>query len=293
MPTPTTSPVTGGTAFRIRKDDYIVVQILNPGAALTFMATARIRYDDGTVDRLTIPSSAVGAASGQSFFITNKRVDKNGWVTNFGAAVIGGGPAGGCWATAWIVEGEEVSAINVRHTLCEGPLGVGSNLVLGMKVRREFDWTYIFQGTIASDATVGTHVCTATFSFSGAANSANEALICGGQIILTGAAGLAVSANVQDDSGNTLYSLLTQTTAGTWNFPNAVAASGTVGGAAAGGRYFISGAMSLVLTATTSTVSSTQTFGLQLRLRAARPPSVTLNDTVGTSVNTTNTSKVI
>jgi hypothetical protein len=290
LPGATLSPITGGRAFRIRKGDFIG-SICIPMRTITYRTFARVIYDDGRPDLLQCPNTTA-TAGGTQVSVSNKRAELDGWVISVFVWLNGSTPAGGAWCEMFILEGDVIDQANVREMLAEGFVGGGQQLVLGVKMPKDFAHTYIFQGTVASDATVGTHVSTCSFTFPGAGGISSEAQLVCGQIVLAGAAGLAINAILQDDSGNNLYTLRNETTAGTWNFPYSAAAAGGVGSSGAGPVY-ISGAMTLVLTATTSTVSQTQTFSLQVRLKSTVLPTVTLADNVGTPVITNNTAKVI
>lgn len=152
--------------------------------------------------------------------------------------------------------------------------------------------TYVFQGTIAEDATAGTHVCSLTVQPFGG----NEMMLLYGSII-EGSTTTAQVAVVQVTDGTNVlaqYRFLTDTAASIeHDFPVATIPAANTNNGVTGSMIMmpISGAMNLVLKVTTAAVSVTQTFAVVCRIRGGKPVSV-LNDTIGTSTNTVNTDTV-
>jgi len=159
--------------------------------------------------------------------------------------------------------------------------------------------TYVFRGSIAEDATGGTHVCSATFI----PGIGSEMLIQYGRIqvgntattqtvlgsITDSLVTVAEVVNPQGIGGTTASLVYTFPQAGDQTVAALVADVDFVGPAA---NWFVSGLMSFVLQVTTAAVSVTQTFGLVARIKGPALPTVVLLDTVGTSVNTTSTNRV-
>lgn len=147
--------------------------------------------------------------------------------------------------------------------------------------------TYVFQGTIAEDATAGTHVCTLTIT----PGVGNEMQVLYGEI-LDGNTATSQSIIVSiDDGTNEVFRYISDssTTAQQrfcfpWN-PTAASARGSTD------KALVSGAMRLILQVQTAAVSVTQTFAVVCRIHGAKPTAV-LADTVGTPVLTTNTDAV-
>ena len=157
--------------------------------------------------------------------------------------------------------------------------------------------TFVFQGSIAEDATAGTHVVTATFS----PGVGNEFEVLYGHIIV-GATATAQTAVVEIDDGTNLLCRVvngenaSDTVSGAvYTFPSnplaAIVATTTFENVPAKAGWFVSGAMRVVLKVTTTAVSVTQTFAFVARVKGALP-TVTINDTVGVFTPTANTNRV-
>lgn len=151
--------------------------------------------------------------------------------------------------------------------------------------------TWAFQGTVAEDATAGTHICTLTVT----PGAGNEMSVTFWQITDGNTAtAQTLLASVDDGtnelarlSGNTSHTVANQTLAG----PSFTSETGTTNTPSAAPVVVVSGTMRLKLSVTTTAVSVTQTFALVCRLRGGLP-TATLLDTIGTSVNTINTNQV-
>jgi len=148
---------------------------------------------------------------------------------------------------------------------------------------------WVFQGTVAEDATAGTHVCTLAVT----PGTGNEFEVLYGQITGGNTATAQTMAVAIDDGANELAKLLSiQDTAASIRraFPVISAPSANTNNTAIlVSPIRLSGAMRLVLSETTTAVSVTQTFAVTVRFRGA-PPTFSLADTVGTPTLTTNTS---
>jgi hypothetical protein len=148
--------------------------------------------------------------------------------------------------------------------------------------------TWVFQGTVAEDATAGTHVCTLTVS-PGAGNEM-EVLYCR---ILAGA-GAANLTNIKINDGTNVLSQLivnnlSLASGEQVNWPTTVNTTQSSYNSYA--KACVSGTMNFVLSVSTATVSLVHTFAVVCRIKGAKP-TATLNDTIGTSTNTVNTNQV-
>ncbi len=157
--------------------------------------------------------------------------------------------------------------------------------------------TWVFQGTVAEDATAGTHVCSLTVT----PGAGNEMQVLYGSIIVGATATPQTATAVIDDGTNRLMDFFNPvhasaaTSGAVYPFPqtvgNSVATNATASNSATGTGPIVSGTMRLVLTVSTTAVSVTQTFAVVCRIYGV-PPTATLADTVGTPTLTTNTNQV-
>lgn len=294
--TPVSVPVTGGTAYRIRSGQSvgILASVLATGGTLE--GTFIVECDDGTWDQILIPPislSSIGDATGIS-----KAVGKNGWITAGFINATNADVQGSVYALAYIFDGVNNSAAAGRMMILAGYVEQ-QFLSLGQFQRQDFWATYVFQGTVAEDATAGTHVCKLTL-----VPGAGNALMVLGATIAVGATATAQTAfaDVQDGSGNVLQYLLdpngqSGTVSGlVYAIPNSLSNASELVAANGGAQTYVptivSGTMQLVLQVNTAAVSVTQTFSVVCRLKGTDLPTATLADTVGSPVLTVNTNQL-
>lgn len=151
--------------------------------------------------------------------------------------------------------------------------------------------TYVFQGTIAEDATAGTHICTATIT----PGQGTEFQVLYGMII-GGNTATAQVATVRVTDGTNIIAEWknTTTTSASVHMSFPVGIADAVGGnlvTSGQPSFIVSGTMQLILQVSTAAVSVTQSFSVACRIHGAKP-TVVLNDTIGTSTNTVNTDAV-
>lgn len=293
MPIVGSGPELPGPAYRVRTGDIVVINfavnlVATNNTAVTVSVKGRMIDDSGNDQEVAFvaPSKTFsGASSGISIgTITSLPMPSSGWLVSLTAqGPPGNGPPNSIWATGYL--GTSSDGVNTYQMLFHGPVvGVENEASLGCFVpcTPELWPTFTVQGTVAEDATVGTHVCTLTVSPGGGGTM--DFLY--GQIIAQGAAGQSFKAYITDGT-NVLTTLFSSSTAGTFDIPGAIAAAA---GASAGAIFRLSGAMQLVLYAATSTVSDTQTFAAVFRVRpGGYVPSVTFADNTGTPTITINT----
>ena len=151
--------------------------------------------------------------------------------------------------------------------------------------------TWVFQGTVAEDATAGTHVCTLTVT----PGAGNEMLLEYGKITNGNTATQQIMSVTINDGANALATILNRSDTGALierSFPTLTNTTSNANQEATGDYHFpISGTMALVLKVSTAAVSVTQTFAVVCRIYG-NLPTATLNDTIGTSTNTINTNEV-
>lgn len=151
--------------------------------------------------------------------------------------------------------------------------------------------TWVFQGTVAEDATAGTHVSSLTVT----PGAGNELLIVSARFVAgAGAANLVTC--IIDDGTNILQRMSNGTSLASGNELNwpsnrvdVPAANDTSTMRNAG--YPLSGTMRFQISVSTATVSLTHTFAVVCRIKGA-VPTATLADTVGTPTLTINTNAV-
>jgi len=290
----------GAPAYRIRKGQWILLDIGALKSGGTIGGVFFVDYDDGTSDRIDVAPVSISLGENDALSLPNGKATKDGWVTAGYVISTASAIVGAVYVQAYIMEGSgNVDVNSIRQKICEGY--TSEEIDLGQFDRLDYRATYVFQGTVAEDATAGTHVCTATIT-PGAGNSLE---VVAGQITV-GATATAQGAFVKvDDGTNTLYHLLngeesTATVSGlVAHFPTtsesnigetALAASSFLH--AVPNRGFVSGSMRLILTVTTAAVSVTQTFAVVCRVRGLGLPTATLADSVGAPTLTTNTNTV-
>lgn len=287
MPVP---PIWPAPAYRFNVGDTLSLVLETPLSASNSPAQAsagvvvfvRMLYDDGTPDefQLTVAAPAQGATT----TLFDRNFSQSGVIVDMYITQTGTNPDDSVYAILHI-QNAVSQQVNVRRTkIFSGYLGSGCE-TLGFFEPQSFRTTWVFQGTVAEDATVGTHVCTLTVS----PGVGNAMELMYAEIVATGAAGLVQRAYITDGT-NEITELFNATTAGTYAVPSAIAAAG---GTSAGARIIISGSQQLVLKATTSTVSDTQTFSVAARLKKPLAlPTATLADNTGTPTLTVNTNGI-
>ena len=148
--------------------------------------------------------------------------------------------------------------------------------------------TWVFQGTVAEDATVGTHVVSLTVT----PGAGQEIWLMYAKF--TEGAGTGTLTVQIDDGTNIIATLASQslTTGQFMDFPytGAIAAQTPLNVSSIG--ILISGTMRFLMSNSTATVSLTHTFAVAFRLKTSALPTATLADSVGTPTLTTNTNKV-
>lgn len=275
----------GGIAYRIFQGNSLsaTIHALVPSASgYQVQGRATLQYDDGTLDYLYFPLTTVGGSgylAGATTIASTQAAQKTGWVVNLWIGYQGTAPPqSSVHGTVYIAQGGQ----NL-DTIAEGFIGFDQHIMLGVQ-NDVGNWAcWAFYGNVASDATVGTHVSTLTI----VPGTGYEMELVSGFILASGSAGLVQNAKITDASGNVLSYLLQATTAGNYTFPQAY--SNQQQGSAP--PYRISGAMQLILTSTTSTVSQTQYFGVICRIRRGIPVA-TLADNTGTPTLTVTTNVV-
>lgn len=283
-------PIPAGTAFRIKTGSIIAVitnSLFPTSAGFIFGGVATVQYDDGTIDYLRFPDTAIG---GGQVILSTAPVTQNGWVVNVAPALTLSPylpPQNSIHVQVVIASSPITGQGNAQvGVIASGWHGTQQALILGNYTDDDRWACWVFQGTVASDATVGTHTCSLTVT--GLAGSEMEVLY--GSIALNGV--LSLNAEIDITDGTNVL----------WRQNASAAASYMIGAPGKGdGGYFtfplpqppvrVAGTMSIILTAQTSTVSQTQTFTLVCRIRRSLPTAV-LADSTGTPVLTTNTSKV-
>lgn len=162
----------------------------------------------------------------------------------------------------------------------------------------EPDATYLFRGTVAEDATAGTHVASVTFTLgagdvleieTGRVTVGNTATSQVAEVLFTDGVGTLSWILNPDAIGGTAANLVYIFPQGTQQLPATLAAD--VDFLLTGVRLRIYGPMTVVMRVTTTAVSVTQAFVLVGRVKG-RAPVVTIGDTVGLPVNTIATNLV-
>jgi hypothetical protein len=159
----------------------------------------------------------------------------------------------------------------------------------GAPTRDYTDLTWVFQGTVAEDATAGTHNVSLTIT----PGTGNELELIYGSLGVGAGAGQTVDIFI-DDGTNLLTEFVRAFAAASGDFlsfPSQAATNAAKQPLGGGGKYIVSGTMRLKILIVTATISLTDTFAVVCRVKGA-VPTATLADTVGTPVVTTNTNKV-
>lgn len=295
------APVTGGVAFRIHQGDFVALVIACLQTGFSVQGTVRVVYDDGSLEEFTISPDSLTVGQ-TNVAAANKRAARNGWVVAVSVTQIGGSPSpGAIYAQVCILIGDaqDVQAVNLRSIVAQGYVSGFQALQLGVFHPMSFSATWMFVGSVAEDATGGTH--TTSLSISPGAGQELE-LVAGS--IQVGNTATAQTPNVQvlDDGANFLYPVYNEnnvsfTTAnlihGFTEVSQTAAIQATGIGNLTPGRVIVSGAAVIKLSVTTAAVSVTHTYAFVCRLRGSALPTATLADTVGTPVLTTTTNKVI
>jgi len=151
--------------------------------------------------------------------------------------------------------------------------------------------TWVFQGSVAEDATAGTHVCTLTVT----PGAGNEMQVLYGRILEGNTATAQLPIARITDGTNLLADFINGIVDTSANigrsFPSLVAPANNANqfvGTVMQSNLMVSGTQVLLLQVSTAAVSVTQTFAVVARIKGEKPTAV-LNDTIGTSTNTVNT----
>lgn len=288
--------VSGGTAFRIRAGEYVGFVILALISGLTFGMLARVIYDDGTWDILQIPQTAIALEGNTSATCGPYRAQKDGSIVAITLQGPGNAaaPPGSVYVQAFICSDESATPANIVEMLAQGYVGPNESIQLGQFIPIDFRATWVFQGTIAEDATAGTHLCTLTV----AAGTGSAFFLQYGMIIPGNTATSQTMSVAVDDGTNLLawlYPPIAVTVANqdaTFPSTSVISATNTALASPDAIPWIVSGSMRLILKVSTAAVSVTQTFSLVCRVRG-QPPEGTLADSVGTPTLTTNTDAVL
>lgn len=158
--------------------------------------------------------------------------------------------------------------------------------------------TWVVQGTVAEDATGGTHVSTLTIT----PGASNEMWVIDGRIVVGNTATAQTATAEVDDGSNVIYDIFNASDVSDTR-ANQVFNLGWAAGGAINTNietifqqehpipFFVSGTMRLILRVSTAAVSVTQTFSIACRIRGGAP-TVAFADSVGTPTITTNTEQV-
>jgi hypothetical protein len=291
-------PISGGTAFRINKGDTFALLYGNLGTTATGVAgQIRVEYDNGKRDEFYLQAAAAAAGKGNVQPNGMKTALEDGWVVSLFVFTTGTQPSpGGFYCTAVIVKPGTLGGAEVYEVLATGYVGSAQYLILGTNIPSGFNATWVFQGTIAEDATGGTHDCTLTVT----PGVGQELQLIYGQVAVGNTATAQVSNAHITDGTNELFEFFNQSTTTASlevDFPTGpagVVQNATIIPVPSGGYPLtVSGSMQLVLEVSTTAVSVTQTFAVVCRLKSTGPlPTATLADTVGSPTLTTNTNAV-
>src|SRR5439155_10348235 len=189
------SPATVG--YRIRHGNVVGLVAMPYVTGLTGRGGVRVVYDDGTEDDLFLDPSATTTAGVAALAIT-KQAAKDGWVLD---GFTGFGLAGTSRAVAGYGQLLILADVNANRTIAEigsGFFGAFMGVKPGFFVSNDFQATWVFQGTVAEDATAGTHVCTLTV----VPGAGNEFEFLTGQVKVGNTATSQVFTWVVDDGTN-------------------------------------------------------------------------------------------
>ena len=159
------------------------------------------------------------------------------------------------------------------------------------------DWpagqTWVFQGTVAEDATAGTHVCSLTVT----PGAGNEFQVLYG-LIIGGATATAQLYSIFIDDGTNVISYIQNAFSSTNSGATIGVGDNTLSASAnltdelgLPSNPIVSGTMRLRMQVQTVAVSVTSTFAVACRIKGT-VPTATLADPIGTPVLTTNTNRV-
>ena len=283
-----------GLRFRIRSGQRLalVAFVVNLGGTLE--GTFLVEFDDGTFDNLLLAPQSL--ANFGLVSATSNPAAKNGWIVQ--GYLLSNGASnlpGAVQAYAYIIDGAQALVQNIRQAICSGYPTQNPNgqVFLGSFEPIDFAGTWVVQGTVAEDATAGTHITTLTVS-----PQAGNALEIVAGMILVGNTATAQTASAVVTDGTHQLAFLAYTPANTnasanYSFPSPQSGIGTASVIPASTpRLFVSGTMKIILQVQTTAVSVTQTFSLICRLKGISLPSVTLADTVGSPTLTVNTNSL-
>lgn len=287
----------GGRAFRIYQGQRLLLSFSSMLSGIGVGGRGTVEYDSGKRDSFKFPDQA--AAIGNGSAIGDHRAKEDGWITQLFVYPIGAtAPFSALWGSVFIIDGDDASSPAIGEMIAAGYIS-GPGLILGVQQPIDFLTTWVFQGTIAEDATAGTHVCTLTVT----PGAGNEMELIAARLVVGNTATAQSAQAFVTDGTNIIYDLLNSDnqTSGVaalvFAIPDpsvsfATIATSAGSPAAAWGAFKISGTMSFVMRVTTAAVSVTQTFACAFRFRGTDPPEGTLLDTIGTSINTINTDSV-
>src|SRR5439155_4382283 len=127
-------------------------------AAITLTGRFLVEYDDGQVDGAVFTATTNGTSVQESFLPGTFKAKKAGRVVGALVGFVNPSPLRGqVYAVLTLSDG------NFGHvTLCRGYVYSFVSLTLGTFVEPDFVTTWVIQGTVAEDATAGTHVCSLT-----------------------------------------------------------------------------------------------------------------------------------
>jgi len=287
----------GAPAYRIRKGQWILLDIGALKSGGTIGGVFFVDYDDGTSDRIDVAPVSISLGENDALSLPNGKATKDGWVTAGYVISTASAIVGAVYVQAYIMEGSgNVDVNSIRQKLCEGY--TSEEIDLGQFDRLDYRAIYVFQGTVAEDATAGTHVSTLTIT-PGAGNALE---ISYGSIIVGATATAQTADAIIDDGTNVVTSLMNQqkvSDTGSSMFYSIPGVSQSpallitnIDSSPDHGGWRISGTQRLILRVSTAAVSVTQTFAVSCRVRGLGLPTATLADTVGSPTLTTNTNTV-
>lgn len=280
------------TAVRVHQGEFLGVQVF-PYYGQTWYGWFWVLNDDGTETYYELPTKTFTAGSGLTV-MNPQPLQQSGWITRIG----GWGPtAPGIfnWGYIRFIIALD-SAGRIFTTVGAGNDGPDTFCQVG-HLQPDDGALYVFQGTVAEDATVGTHVTTATFTF--AAAVARFEVISAGILVGNTSTAQTAQAYSTDNAGNVISYLfnaegVSATTASLFYPIPPVSTTSVIGSTAEAQATAVpvpfGSTMKFVLQVSTSAVSVTQTFSAVLRVRSLLP-TVTLADNTGTPTLTTNTSR--
>lgn len=298
--------VTGGVAYRVRQGDWVNAEAfwLGPsGVAFNLGGTVRIIADDGQTVELSLNETPVSGPGQPINAYSTSACPRDGWIVavNVYANPIGVILDGALYVQVYIGSGPTQNFYQVKEFVAQGYLGNGGYQTLQLGVREPMDYkaTWVFQGTVAEDATVGAHQVSLIIT----PGTGNSMMLLGGLITVGNTAtAQGAWAYVDDGSHNIAFLLnpnFSTDTVQSLNYaipnPSTLESNLIVSANSSAQGYVplvISGSMRLILVVQTAAFSVTQTFAVVCRLKAFSLPAAVLSDNVGTPTLTTNTNKV-